>query len=748
MRSKVAETGAETYGYTFGYNRKQLRHSQRSTQGPSWIYSYGKNEQLQAARSINGGGFSSIAYGHDEAGNRGEYNPNGMNQYTAFAASDGSGFVIAGSVAPGATVTITIGDQVPFTITPDADGSFSHVVPPGSYASHLPTAVPIRVVGTLAGAGDNGADAVAELFRTGVVFPAQGGTFSHDVWGNRTSDPNWEYTWDGLGGLAKVETDPDRATAAGKKVEIESVYDESGRRIRKSVVHSNWDEQGQAWVEDTSLSETRKFIYDGWDLLAEEITTSSGTKRKFYTWGLDLEGTASGGGGTGGLLSIYDEETGTTYLPIYDGIGNVTALVDKATGQEVAQYDRGPFGEPLSAAVAGQEHCPFGFATHYTDSETGLVYFGKRWYDPQTGRFLSLEPLGEAGGPNLYAYCGSDSINKVDVLGLAEINPNVPSAYDILREIELIEYVLDLRNPNRTGPRFTYIDDGTGLKKIDTNRFNRKRLAPFLEEIKVSLIMKSAMGITGTVHSKRVLDRRFGKKSRFAEFRKHFFRPDWDTTGRIIADDNPGLEATYIFVNDYYLPVIDFMIPIGPPLLGPSKITAKSTMGVAGKELFRKPKSLRIAKWAGSGQLYQSSSKGARRLIRDLPKHHAERDALAQFLKTIRRNGGAVVHKSDGIASVMADEAGPFLFRWNPATLRIIDMMEEYRHVIDRQTLSSPTFRVTGHNPLTGQTKSLDNYNSYEYIAKMYLLNNAQIDKMAKRELLNDIVHIFEGTYK
>ena len=63
-------------------------------------------------------------------------------------------------------------------------------------------------------------------------------------------------------------------------------------------------------------------------------------------------------------------------------------------------------------------------------------------------------------------------------------------------------------------------------------------------------------------------------------------------------------------------------------------------------------------------------------------------------------------------------------------------MMEEYRHVIDRQTLSSPTFRVTGHNPLTGQTKSLDNYNSYEYIAKMYLLNNAQIDKMAKRGIV------------
>ena len=176
-----------------------------------------------------------------------------------------------------------------------------------------------------------------------------------------------------------------------------------------------------------------------------------------------------------------------------------------------------------------------------------------------------------------------------------------PSAYDILREIELIEYVLDLRNPNRTGPRFTYIDDGTGLKKIDTNRFNRKRLA-FLEEI-LFAHNEIGDGNYGTVHSKRVLDRRFGKKSRFAEFRKHFFRPDWDTTGRIIADDNPGLEATYIFVNDYYLPVIDFMIPIGPPLLGPSKITAKSTMGVAGKELFRKPKSLRIAKWAGSGQL-------------------------------------------------------------------------------------------------------------------------------------------------
>ena len=38
------------------------------------------------------------------------------------------------------------------------------------------------------------------------------------------------------------------------------------------------------------------------------------------------------------------------------------------------------------------------------DQETGLIYFGKRYYDPEIGRWISPDPAGNIDGPNLYAF--------------------------------------------------------------------------------------------------------------------------------------------------------------------------------------------------------------------------------------------------------------------------------------------------------------------------------------------------------
>jgi RHS repeat-associated protein len=62
--------------------------------------------------------------------------------------------------------------------------------------------------------------------------------------------------------------------------------------------------------------------------------------------------------------------------------------------------------------------CPFRWQTKYIDAETGLYYFGYRFFDSLTGRWLSRDPLEEDGGVNLYAFCGNDPVNGVDPLGL------------------------------------------------------------------------------------------------------------------------------------------------------------------------------------------------------------------------------------------------------------------------------------------------------------------------------------------
>ena len=49
---------------------------------------------------------------------------------------------------------------------------------------------------------------------------------------------------------------------------------------------------------------------------------------------------------------------------------------------------------------------------------TGLQYRRNRLYDPATGRFTQQDPIGLAGGLNLYGYAGGDPINNSDPFGL------------------------------------------------------------------------------------------------------------------------------------------------------------------------------------------------------------------------------------------------------------------------------------------------------------------------------------------
>lgn len=111
---------------------------------------------------------------------------------------------------------------------------------------------------------------------------------------------------------------------------------------------------------------------------------------------------------------------------VADGNGNIVALVDadSAAGAiETVDYD--PFGNVLArrqtaAGVSGPSLCPFGFSSKYLDADTGLLYFGYRYYSPDLGRWLARDPLQEQGGDNLYAYCQNDPVNAIDPLGLTD----------------------------------------------------------------------------------------------------------------------------------------------------------------------------------------------------------------------------------------------------------------------------------------------------------------------------------------
>src|SRR5690606_15012254 len=83
-----------------------------------------------------------------------------------------------------------------------------------------------------------------------------------------------------------------------------------------------------------------------------------------------------------------------------------------------ARYTYDAFGQKNRAYGVFAATNPFGFSSKYEDSETGLLYYGYRYYDPVGGRWLSRDPIGEEGGLNLYGFVGNNAVSRWDYLGL------------------------------------------------------------------------------------------------------------------------------------------------------------------------------------------------------------------------------------------------------------------------------------------------------------------------------------------
>jgi RHS repeat-associated protein len=71
----------------------------------------------------------------------------------------------------------------------------------------------------------------------------------------------------------------------------------------------------------------------------------------------------------------------------------------------------------------------------YEDTETELHYNYHRYYDPQIGRYLRVDPIGFEGGLNLYAYVQNDPINFLDSDALLRVKPGGEQEFEAYKDI-------------------------------------------------------------------------------------------------------------------------------------------------------------------------------------------------------------------------------------------------------------------------------------------------------------------------
>ena len=120
--------------------------------------------------------------------------------------------------------------------------------------------------------------------------------------------------------------------------------------------------------------------------------------------------------GANGLVSRHTTATNASVFYTFDERGNLAQRLD-SNGVVLSTDLYDAFGARTGTAPPSD---PWGFGAQWgyqSDNETGLVLCTNRYYDPQQGRFLTRDPIGYAGGVNLYGYTANNPVNEDDADG-------------------------------------------------------------------------------------------------------------------------------------------------------------------------------------------------------------------------------------------------------------------------------------------------------------------------------------------
>lgn len=240
--------------------------------------------------------------------------------------------------------------------------------------------------------------------------------YGYDATGNRTS-----LTVDGQSQSYSIRFNNNWLLNAGG---VANSYDSNGNLVERggdTFAYDSFNRLTSATVSGTTATygynhlnqrvtktlngHTRLLLYDQAGNLISELDGTTGAVLAEYIW---LDGTP--------LAYI---ELGQLYHIHTDHLGTPKALTD-ITGTVVWKADYSPFGQ---ASITSQGLTfNLRFPGQYYDAETGLHYNWNRYYDPGTGRYITSDPIGLAGGINTYAYAHSNPFTNIDPYGLWSVS--------------------------------------------------------------------------------------------------------------------------------------------------------------------------------------------------------------------------------------------------------------------------------------------------------------------------------------
>jgi RHS repeat-associated protein len=200
-----------------------------------------------------------------------------------------------------------------------------------------------------------------------------GNSVTHDLNGNMTAALGQTYSWN----------ERNQLTASTGSVTATFAYDAQGRRRGRTVNGG-----------------TTNFLYDGLQPI-QELTSGNVLSAELLTGGID---------------EIFSRSTGAvTQTFLVDALGSTVRLTDSA-GAKDTDYTYEAYGK------ASNDNASNTNTFQYTGREndgTQLQFNRARYYDPRLARFISEDPIGLAGGINLFTYVNGDPLSRIDPSGEA-----------------------------------------------------------------------------------------------------------------------------------------------------------------------------------------------------------------------------------------------------------------------------------------------------------------------------------------